>query len=91
MNGFAMRLHSCLRLTGLLPRRYPKDPVVPSCPRVVGGIYQPSYTRGNHAKTHQNRDAVLPMAAGGGPFQMPLFMLQSSGKQAARDPACSLL
>lgn len=69
MNGFAMRLHSCLRLTGLLPRRYPKDPVVPSCPRVVGGIYQPSYTRGNHAKTHQNRDAVLPMAAGGGPFQ----------------------
>lgn len=68
-----------------------KDPVVPSCPRVVGGIYQPSYIYGNLVKTHQNRDAVLPVAAGGGPFQMPLFMLQSGGRQAAPDPACSLL
>lgn len=47
-----------------------KAPVVPSCPRVVGDIYQPSYIHGNLAKTHQSRDAVLlPAAAAAARFR----------------------
>lgn len=92
MNGFAMRLHYWLQLAGLVAPKVPnRDPVVPSCPRVVGGIYQPSYIHGNHAKTHQNRGRGPASGGGGGPFQMPLFMPQSSGRQAAPDPDCMLL
>lgn len=70
MNGFAMRLHYWLQLAGLVAPKMPnKGPVVPSCPRVVGGIYQPSYIHGNHAKTHQNRDAVLSVAAAAARFR----------------------
>lgn len=54
----------------LLPPKMPNDvkgPVVPSCPRVVGGLYQPSYipyTHGNLAKTHQKQRRGA--ASGGG-------------------------
>lgn len=66
MNGFAMRTHSWLQAC------CPEDAqgsVLPSSPRVVGAIYQPSYIHGNLAKTHQKQrrgDAVLPVAAAGG-------------------------
>lgn len=44
---------------------------MPPCPRLVGDIYQPSYTtvydNGNLAKTHQNRtDAVAGSGDGAG-------------------------
>lgn len=92
MNGFAMRLHSWLRLAGRpiapkMPNLGPRPAVQPaSSPRVVGDIYTTplicTATLPKHTKTS---DAVLPVAAAGGPFQMPLFMLQSSG-QTSRKP-----
>lgn len=79
MNGFAMRLHSWLQLAGPVAPKMPndvKDPVLPSCRRVVGGIYQPSYIQRQPCQnTPKQRRDVLPVAAAGGPFQMPLLML----------------
>lgn len=67
MNGFAMRTHFWLP-------RGPEDaqhrtPVLPFCPCVVGGIYQPSHIHSNHAKQTKTEDAVLPVAAAAARFR----------------------